>query len=153
MNKYLSTILESSSIDEEEYELLNPEELYSGITESVSIPTTPEQARVVRISQNEYAISLNELSEVTKFLAESGSSCNEYDALEKVCEVNNLQLESMCVIIPNQEAYEAFVEACKKEYDGCKSQSGKNKAKSKIQAVKNKIKNLKDKGIKIKKQK
>ena len=153
MNKYLSTILESNSISEEDYDLLNPDNLYSDINESVTIPITPEHARVIRTDQNEYSITLSELAEVVKFLSESDSECDEYTALEKVCEVNNLQLESMCVVVPSKESFESFVEACKKECDGCTSQTGKNKAKNKIQTIKTKIKNLKDKGVKIKKQK
>lgn len=153
MNRYLSTILESSEISEEDYNLLNPDTLYDGITEEVSIPTTPEMARVIRISENEYAITLNELSEVTKYLSESDSDCDEYEALEKVAETNKLKLEEMVVVVPSKESFEAFIEACNKEASGCNTESGKAKAKSKVKCVKEKIGKLKDKCVKIKKQK
>jgi hypothetical protein len=152
MNSYLRSILESTTVSDEDQELYNTDDVYATVEEEVSLEVTPETARVIRTAQNEYCIGLDELVEVTKYLSESYSECDEYKALCKICEANGIDMDinTVAVVIPSKAQFEAFIEACAKEASGCQSEAGKCKAKNKIKNVKKKIKNL-GKKVKLKK--
>lgn len=153
MNAYLQSVLESSTITEEDMSLYDSSDIYEDVEEEVDMRLDPKTVPIIQTGVNEYAIKFEDLLQVTSYLAESeGDACDSL-TIEKICMENGIPSGSLAVVIPSQLEFDMFTEACCKEAKGCDTEAGKAKSKKKVKTMKERIKGLKEKGIKVKKEK
>ena len=153
MNAYLQSVLESSTITEEDMSLYDSSDIYEDVDEEVDMRLNPKTVPIIQTGVNEYAIKFEDLLQVTSYLAESeGDACDSL-TIEKICMENGIPSGSLAVVIPSQLEFDMFTEACCKEAKGCDTEAGKAKSKKKVKTMKERIKGLKEKGIKVKKEK
>ena len=152
MNRFTKMLLESG-ISEDEQELIESDSIYGEI-EDVEMENSPANAKIMRVAQEEYVITLDELCLVEAYLMQEDSTIDIVRTHKTVALENGIDnYKQLTVVIPSQETYDAFVESCIRESKGSTNPASKEKSKGKIKNIKAKITELKTNGIKLKKEK